>query len=193
MSAPQGAAIRLDTGRQRRRVGVGLAVLLALAGGLLAGAFVANSTGKRVFASVLVVVLVALAALVAAGGRVALAPHRLLVDPAGLAWDARRRPWRVDWDELVTVELHAGWRRTGVGNGTLWTVRLRLVPRDPDPFAGRHPELAALRGRLRVGPDAFAVPLGPTPELVEPVHQALRSFGGSSYGGMVTVPGLRAP
>ncbi|WP_375486679.1 hypothetical protein [uncultured Jatrophihabitans sp.] len=191
--------VSLRSARRDAQILAGAVVFLAFAAGFgYAAAATASSTGRVAGAVVGAVVCAALAAALVASWWVTRGIRALVVDPTGITLDAARRPWSIQWSELsrasVRVGYHWGLRsRVTFRRPKRWRVHLELVLADTT-YAGRHPEMAHLRRPfVGGGPDRFGLPLAQRRELVAPMDEALRAFGGARYGPVVDDGELRHP
>ena len=64
---------------------------------------------------------------------------------------------------------------------------MRVVMDAADPsFVQRHPEIGTLRGKYGgSGAGSYGLPLGPVPNLVGPLAQALATYGRQVFGGVI--------
>jgi hypothetical protein len=184
-------AVRLDTWRTKVRLAAGVTVCTALVVGLVVAAVRADRTGPTVAACVAAVLATLLLGFVVGGGTQAVRRRALVVSDGGIGYESTRRPWQVAWRELSQARVEYGWRPTSPSAWIAknWSVRLVLVPANPEAFARNHPELEVFRGRFAT--EGYGFPLGPARELIEPLRAGLEAFGGTANGGVRALGRIR--
>lgn len=151
------------------------------------GLTVTSGSGVVAVAIVLLVALgLAVAAVVFGVAASASRGARLVVDDAGVAWDARAATWRAGWDELDAVGLSvlrsgrpAG---GGEGPGADRIVHLAMAFDRADADAGRAP-LRRLRTDAEPAPYTHRMAFAARPGWADALQDSLAAFGGERYRG----------
>ena len=169
----------------RAKFAVVLGTVITLFFGVIAirGAIIGSdqplSTTARIFAAVLGLFFTGLGLLFLSRWPQLLFGNRaLIVGSNGIALRDRFAPtFMVAWPEIQAIRLTYGTRRTRAGRRIL--VRLDWWPSAPPPPA--LPRALARIWHRPATPDRFRLPLGPNPQLIEPVDRALQHFAGDRY------------
>lgn len=193
MTAP--IEIPLRNARTMLNLLVATAFALVAGAGLIIGELTGvHSTAGRVFGIGFGVVLLAIGAVFGLAGVTVVQARSLVVDTGGLRWQtARRGGWSVRWSELATVAVHVG--QTVGRQGWRRRVFVHLVMTTEDAgFRARHHEFDGLRGTYSdSGPKRVGIPFADRPDLVTPIDDALRTFAGTRYRGVVDDGRLARP
>jgi hypothetical protein len=99
----------------------------------------------------------------------------LIISPEGLAHEGKQGAFRLAWPELRRVTITTAYHqdKTKVVSPKIWRVRVIMDAADPG-FPQRHPEIGSLQGKYGAsGAGSYGLPLGPVPNLVGPLAQAL--------------------
>jgi hypothetical protein len=111
----------------------------------------------------------------------------LIISPEGFGHDGKQGAFRVGWSELQRITITTAYHRA---TGQLiapktWRVRVIMDAADPS-FVQRHPEIAGLQGKYGgSGAGSFGLPLGPVENMVQQLAQALATYGGQVFGGVI--------
>jgi hypothetical protein len=111
----------------------------------------------------------------------------LVIGPEGFAHDGKNGAFRLGWPELRRIVIATAYHQDSVKvlAPKIWRVRVIMDAADPG-FSQRHPEIAGLQGKYGgSGPGSYGLPLGPVPNIVPQLAQALAAFGGPLFGGVV--------
>jgi hypothetical protein len=111
----------------------------------------------------------------------------LIISQEGFAHEDKHGTFRVAWSELrrITVTTAYHQDRTKLVAPKVWRVRVILDMADPN-YPQRHPELASLQGKYGgTGPGSYGMPLGPVNNIVPQLAQALATYGGQVFGGVI--------
>jgi len=111
----------------------------------------------------------------------------LIISPAGLAHEGKQGAFRIAWPELRRVTITTAYHqdKTKVLSPKVWRVRVIMDAADPG-FPQRHPEIGTLQGKYGAsGAGSYGLPLGPVPNLVAPLAQALTTYGRQLFGGVI--------
>jgi hypothetical protein len=114
-------------------------------------------------------------------------PRSLIISPEGFAHEGKQGSFRVGWAELRRITITTAYHqdKTKLVAPKTWRVRVIMDAADPS-FGQRHPELAGLEGKYGgSGPGSYGLPLGPAPNLVPQLAQALATYGSAVFGGVV--------
>src|SRR5882724_10969811 len=111
----------------------------------------------------------------------------LIISPEGLAHEGKQGAFRIAWPELRRVTITTAYHqdKTKVLSPKIWRVRMIMDAADPG-FPQRHPEIGTLQGKYGAsGAGSYGLPLGPVPNLVAPLAQALTTYGRQLFGGVI--------
>ncbi|HVV23022.1 MAG TPA: hypothetical protein VHF06_26530 [Pseudonocardiaceae bacterium] len=111
----------------------------------------------------------------------------LIVSPEGFAHEGKQGAFRIAWGELrrITITTAYHQNKTQLLAPKVWRVRVVMDTADPS-FPQRHPEISGLQGKYGgTGPGSYGLPLGPVPNLVATIAQALATYGGAVFGGVI--------
>jgi hypothetical protein len=111
----------------------------------------------------------------------------LIISPEGLAHEGKQGAFRIAWPELRRVTITTAYHqdKTKVLSPKVWRVRVVMDAADPG-FPQRHPEIGTLQGKYgATGAGSYGLPLGPVPNLVAPLAQALTTYGRQFFGGVI--------
>jgi hypothetical protein len=114
-------------------------------------------------------------------------PRSLIISPEGFAHEGKQGSFRVGWAELRRITITTAYHqdKTKLVAPKTWRVRVIMDAADPS-FGQRHPELAGLEAKYGgSGPGSYGLPLGPAPNLVPQLAQALATYGAAVFGGVV--------
>ncbi len=111
----------------------------------------------------------------------------LVIGPEGFAHEGKKGAFRIAWPELRRIAITTAYHqdRTKLLATKVWRVRVVLDAADPG-FVQRHPEISGLQGKYGgSGPGSYGLPLGPVNNLVGPLAQALATYAGQLFGGVI--------
>lgn len=111
----------------------------------------------------------------------------LIIGPQGVAHEGKQGAFRIGWGELRRIAITTAYHqdKTKMLAPKVWRVRVIMDAADPG-FPQRHPEIAGLQGKYGgSGPGSYGLPLGPVPNIVAQIAQALAMFGGPVFGGVI--------
>jgi hypothetical protein len=111
----------------------------------------------------------------------------LVISAEGFAHQNKKGGFRVAWPELRRIVVTTGYHqdKTKLFAPKVWRVRVIMDAADPG-FAQRHPELGNLQGKFGgTGPGSYGLPLGPVNNMVGPLAQALGTYAGQLFGGVI--------
>jgi hypothetical protein len=111
----------------------------------------------------------------------------LVISQEGFAHEGRKGSFRIAWPELRRIAITTAYHqdKTKVLSTKVWRVRVIMDAADPG-FVQRHPEIGGLLGKYGgSGPGSYGLPLGPAPNMVGPLAQALSRYAGQLFGGVI--------
>jgi hypothetical protein len=111
----------------------------------------------------------------------------LIISPEGIAHEGKQGAFRITWPELRRVAITTAYHQDKVKlvAPKVWRVRVVMDAADPG-FVQRHPEIGTLQGKYGgSGAGSYGLPLGPVPNLVGPLAQALATYGRQVFGGVI--------
>jgi hypothetical protein len=111
----------------------------------------------------------------------------LIISPEGIAHEGKQGAFRIAWPELRRVAITTAYHQDKVKlvAPKVWRVRVVMDAADPG-FVQRHPEIGTLQGKYGgSGAGSYGLPLGPVPNLVGPLAQALATYGRQVFGGVI--------
>jgi len=111
----------------------------------------------------------------------------LIISPEGFAHEGKQGAFRIAWSELRRVAITTAYHQDKVKlvAPKVWRVRVVMDAADPS-FVQRHPEIGTLQGKYGgSGAGSYGLPLGPVPNLVGPLAQALATYGRQVFGGVI--------
>jgi len=111
----------------------------------------------------------------------------LLISAEGFGHDGKQGAFRIAWPELRRIVITTAYHKnvSQVFSPKVWRVRVVMDAADPG-FPQRHPEISGLQGKFGgSGPGSYGLPLGPVPNMVPQLAQALATFGAQVFGGVI--------
>jgi hypothetical protein len=111
----------------------------------------------------------------------------LIISPEGFAHEGKQGAFRIAWSELRRVAITTAYHQDKVKlvAPKVWRVRVVMDAADPS-FVQRHPEIGTLQGKYGgSGAGSYGLPLGPVPNLVGPLAQALATYGRQVFAGVI--------